>query len=367
MILSSLRLISFRNHLDSLLDTRKRKVVFLEGPNGAGKTSVLEAIHLMATGIGFRTRRDADFARFGAEGYRIDLRCDEFDAAIRHKEGSRREAFLRQAPLPKWTDLIGRIRMTVLKPDDLAIIEDGPAERRRYLDIMLSQKDRSYFDALRRWKRAAKQLHRGATRYSSSRSGSAVSASFATLVAAELPRIFESRDRCCSRLADSVKSLQEELALPGILGLEYRPAVPGKWEPGDWETAAKNCFRESRRCEAMGQPSPWGPGRDDVAVTLDGVLLRQFGSQGQKRLASLVLRLAEARFLTSDDQSPLVLVDDVLGELDRDRKNAFLGLLGGVSGQIWLADTATKYYEERFQNWAKFDIKSGTLQGAIYP
>lgn len=361
MILSSFRLASFRNHLDSRLETRGRKAVLLEGPNGAGKTSVLEAIHLLATGIGFRTRRDADLARFGSDGYRLDAVAPEFDLTLRYRADAHREAILRGAPLARWSDMIGRIWMTALRPDDLALVEGAPAERRRFLDVMLCQKERPYFDSLRRWKRAWKQRQRGDAR------DRAVAASFAALALEEMPRLFAARARTCDELDRHARMIREELALSGVLAVVYRPAIPKRCEPGDWETAAKLCLQEARRCEALGLLAPCGPGRDELDIALDGVPLRTFGSQGQKRLAALVLRLAEARFLSADDHAALVLVDDVLGELDAERKNAFLGVLSRVPGQIWLADTSTKIYEECFQNRVKFDIKSGTVQGAKYP
>ncbi len=359
MKIDRLRVLQFRNHHDTVVAAAGAPLVLLEGPNGAGKTSLLEAVHLLATGVGLKTRRDSEFVRFGADGYRVEIRfADGRDLALRYREEEGRTAFADGTELPRWTDLVGRMRLVSLDPSDLDLVAGGPAERRRFLDIMLSQDDRRYFDALRRYRRALRQV--GSLPVGRAR----VAGSFHRILEEEMPAIFAARAAAVERLGRHLSALLGEAGLPGMLRLEYRPAAPKEAPSPDWRAVAALCVSEGRKLEAAGIPNPFGPVRDEVLIVRDGVSLRRFGSQGQKRVACLLLRLAEHRFLSEGGAEALILVDDVLGELDRSVVTALLGLLKAGRGQVWIAGTDISTYEELWPNRAFFGIRSGSLQGA---
>lgn len=363
-----LSLARFRCHHSTILATEGRERVLVRGPNGSGKTSLLEAIHLLASGIGIRTRRDAEFAMFGSDGWRIAAGIEGGpELALKWTADEGRAARIDDLPLASSGQLIGRLRMTLLRPEDIRIVEGGPSDRRQFLDVMLCQRDPSYLVALRRWRRARKQ----ATAAAMGGAGSPGSRSIKPFLAAEaeaFPVIAAARARVCGELEAGINARLGLLGIPGHIGVLYRPALPkdasGYAATGDWSEAGRCVARESERVLALGQPSPFGPGRDELRFTLDGTPLRMYGSQGQKRLASLLLRLSEAELLSTSSTPALVLVDDVTGELDADRLTAFLGLLDALPGQVWVAATGTKIYEDRWQKWVRFDIKGGALQGA---
>jgi DNA replication and repair protein RecF len=359
MRITSLRLLRFRNHLETRIVPGVARAVLLRGPNGAGKTSLLEAIHLVATGIGVKTRRDQDFVRFGSDGYRIEIGLEApstLALRFRNEEGRRAEAD--GALLPRWTDLIGRLRMTLLRPDDIALIEGAPDLRRRYLDVMLCQADRSYFDALRRYRRAQRQMTRVDPR------DVRLVTPFRRLLHAEMPMIFERRARCVEELRRHLRAMAETMGLRAALDLEYAPGIPADAAGRDWKGAADRCLEEWNRLDRVAAFAPFGPGRDDLRPMMNGVPARRFGSQGQKRILALLLRLAEARFLSEvagDDA--IILMDDVLGELDEERTRALCGLLGGLAGQVWIAGTNLSTMEEFWPDRVEFDIVDGSLQG----
>lgn len=368
MRLQRLSLTRFRCHHSTILETDSRERVLVRGPNGSGKTSILESLHLLASGIGIRTRRDVEFAMFGGEGWRIAVATSAGPAlSLKWTADAGRAASIDDVTLSSSGQLIGRLRMTLLRPEDIRIVEGGPSDRRQFLDVMLCQRDAAYLAALRRWRRARKQ----ATAAAMGGLGSPGLRSIKPFLEAEAevyPVIASARARACSELEAGINARLGTLGVPGHIGLTYRPALPkdatGPASSSDWIEAGRCVARESERVLALGQPSPFGPGRDELRFTLDGTPLRVYGSQGQKRLASLLLRLTEAALLSTSTSPALVLVDDVTGELDADRLTAFLGLLDALPGQVWVAATGTKIYEDRWQNWVRFDIKGGALQGA---
>lgn len=363
MILDRLELIRFRCHRETILSTEFSPRVLVRGPNGSGKTTCLEAVHLLASGIGLRTRRDAEFAQFGERGWRVSsVPAGGPRLWLKWTVEGGREARIDETPLASSGLLIGRLRMTLLKPEDIRLIEGGPADRRQFLDVLLCQDDPGYLASLRRWRRAHKQVLAAMV------SGARSLRAFLQAACDEIPMLVSARGRACAALEAAVNARAGTMGFTGSIGVTYRPALPKMASElassGDWTGAASVVAREAERLLAVGQPSPWGPGRDEVVFTLDGVSLRTYGSQGQKRIVTLLLRLAEASVLSRADDPALVLVDDVTGELDADRFSAFLGLLDALPGQVWVAATGTKNYEERWSKWVRFDIKGGALQGA---
>lgn len=305
---------------------------------------------------------------FGNNGWKIEAQIEGGPAlALKWTLEEGREARLDALPLTSSGNLIGRLRMTLLRPEDIRILEGGPSDRRQFLDVMLCQRDPVYLAALRRWRRARKQAMAAAV----GGGGSLGLRSIKPFLEAEAdvyPIIASARERACSELEAGINRRLGILGVPGHIGFTYRPALPKNAiefaASGDWIEAGRCVVRESERVMALGQPSPFGPGRDELKICLDGMLLRVYGSQGQKRLISLLLRLTEAEILSTNEAPALVLVDDVTGELDADRFLAFLGLLDALPGQVWVATTGTKIYEGRWKKWVRFDIKGGALQGA---
>lgn len=358
MNVATLSLVQFRSHLSSSFPTNGAPLVLLSGANGSGKTSVLEALYLLAAGIGIKTRRDSELVRFDSDGYRVAAETSEgLKVALKFQPAAGRTAFVDDVALTRWGDLIGRIRATLLKPDDIGIIEGGPELRRRFVDVMLCQSERAYLDSLRRYRRAYKQKN-VPQRIS-------VSAPFEKLMAEEMPLIFAARAAACESLKASANTVLSRMGDGRHLELRYKPAVPAG-SASDWKFAAARCIEESRRLEAAGVPSVFGPGRDEIEILLDGVNLRKYGSQGQKRLVAIVLKVAEAERLSQSGSGALILVDDVLGELDAARNAALLEILSGSGKQVWIADTDVKSYEEHWPMSAKFDIKDGFVRSTNY-
>lgn len=374
-VVIGLKLNRFRNHFESQLATPAANLVLLVGGNGAGKTSVLEALHLMATGRAIRSRRDRELVKFGAQGFRVSALVEKrddsrlisrYELGVRYEKSGVRRAFVDNEPCRSWGEFVGRLTVSLLRPDDIELLEGGPEFRRRFLDIMLCQIDREYFAALGRFRRAARQRAKTV----GSRVSSALSRSFSSLMREEMPLLFSAREKAVIRLREESRPLMVAMGMRGVLELHYKPALPARCrypaESGnDWNEISRACMDEDERLLFHGSPAMFGPARDEIVIALDGVDLRKFGSQGQKRIISIVLRLAEARIMSDLGRSPVLLVDDVMGELDEERRRGFWQVVKSCNYQTWVATTHSIAASESWSERAEFGINNGEIQEVV--
>jgi DNA replication and repair protein RecF len=298
--------------------------VLIVGPNGVGKTNLLEAVHIGAQGFSPRTRSDAEVIRVGADRGRILLRGErsagvplELEVVLQ-LHGAKR-AKVNGAQLRAAEQLRSEVAALVFTPDRLAVVKGAPAVRRAYFDRTLARLAPARASLPVEYAAAVGQrnaaLRRVAAGYSSREAVSPWTQSVASLgvelVAARLETL--------ELLASGFGRHAEQLGLEGGR-LEYRG------EPPSVEALEARIERDLER-SATGL----GPHLDDVAILAGTRDLRRFGSQGEQRIAVLALLLAEAELLAERRPQPLLLLDDVLSELDRTRRQALceqLRLLG---------------------------------------
>ncbi|RMH58571.1 MAG: DNA replication and repair protein RecF [Candidatus Hydrogenedentota bacterium] len=349
----------FRNHFSSVFETGGREYIQLIGPNGAGKTSVLEALYLLSVGRGIYTRKDSELAQAGQQGYFVEITWNGMNRlGLKFEKKSGRTVFENEKIFKQWSEVLGRFRVVLFRPEDIELVVGGPRFRRQMLDILLSQKKRKYFESLKRYRRAYRQ-HLGSFSFQNGK----VQTAFEKLMAEEMPILFEERKKAIRALDKLCSLLMERCGFPGRMSLSYRPAIPKfvkEEETSQWTAAA---LEENRRLERGGTQPIFGPQRDDIEISWNDKPLREFGSRGQKRLASLFIRLATAVIHYESGVLPVLLLDDVLGELDGERLEGFLMLLKGWKWQIWVAGTDRQNLPTDWRPRRIFDIKRGTISG----
>ena len=298
------------------------------GPNGAGKTNLLEALHVGTQGFSPRTRSDAELIRFGESAARIRLEGRRGQTAVRigvalsTAEGKRAE--LDGARLPAAEQLRRETATLVFTPDRLAIVKAGPAARRAYFDRSLSRllPARSNLPA----DYAAALAQRNAALKFGDRT---TIAPWTTQLAGLGSALVETRVELLELLAGSFAESAGALGLPGArLAYEGEPPTEGELEA-----------RLERDLERGSTGA--GPHLHDVSIVSIDRDLRSFGSQGEQRTAVLALLLAEAALLTERrDDPPLLLLDDVLSELDPQRRRVLLDQVAGCGQTLITATTA---------------------------
>lgn len=298
----------------------------MTGPNGAGKTNLLEALHVGTQGFSPRARADASLVRLGAEGARIAVsgsrgsRTVETEVVLHRREG--RRARLNGTPLRTAEQLRGELATLVFTPDRLGVVKGAPAVRRAYLDRTLGRLIPARAQLPLDYAAAVGQRNAALRRVSAGLSSRDALAPWTTTIADLGEQLVATRMGTVERVGPRFSAEAE------ALGLE--DAALGYDEPAP--SLAELEARIGRDLE-LGRTGS-GPHLHDLRISARGRDLRAFGSQGEQRIAVLALVLAEAALLAEKDgAAPLVLLDDVLSELDGDRRRALAARLqdGGQS------------------------------------
>jgi DNA replication and repair protein RecF len=307
--------------------------VLVVGPNGAGKTNLLESLHVGTQGFSPRTRSDAGLIRFGAEAARVALVGDragsplEVNVVLRPREAKR--ATFNGARLQSAEELRSEVAALVFTPDRLVVVKGGPAARRAYFDRALARALPAQASAPTDYAAALAQRNASLRAFSGGFGSSEAVEPWTQRVAELGERLVEARRRVLELLEPRLATRAAELGLPQMV-LRY------DGEPVTLEALSRRLERDLDRGS-----TGLGPHLDDVAILSAGRDLRAFGSQGEQRLAVLALLLAEAE-LVSEQRGfpPLLLLDDVLSELDPERRRILAARLRSF-GQSVITTTSS--------------------------
>lgn len=352
-----LRVANFRNIEFAELDAAAPRV-FLLGANGQGKSNLLEAFGMATAGRSFRTQNMAVLPRRGCDQYVLhyEVTHEHLGATALEIQGGAkgRRVFLDGEKLLRLADFIGRFPVVALSSDDLQLLRGGPAERRRFLDLTLSATDPAYYQALR-------DFHRGLAernRLLKQGGGAAELEAFESVMARPMALIAHARAAMTERLAEVLAAHYAALAQADEgPSLDYRPG----FEAGD-EAACLEALARSRKRDGFLGSTQKGPHRDDLAMGLRVGGARDFASDGQQRALCVALRLAQAQiYRESLGVVPVLLVDDVLGELDPRREAGFWQTCP-VDMQIIVSGTERP---EAASDWRILGVRSGSLVSAV--
>ncbi len=357
MHLAHLRLRDFRNYARLDVDFSPGFHLFL-GDNAQGKTNILEAIYLMATLRSFRGVGGAQMIRHGAKGYFAGgTVVGQGDHEIKMYWSAReRKLALDGQPVKKLGDYFGTLRTVVFCTEDLQLIKGTARARRRFLDLLLAQTQPGYLPLLQRY------MHTVRARNALLKQRTADEAALESF-SAELVKLGNDIIRARRELVPKFSPLAR-LAYRRIsndaeeLRIEYQPSVKNDFAV---ELAASRARERTFRATLV------GPHRDDLQLLQNEKSAAQFGSEGQKRTLAIALKLAQAEFLAGLHGSPpILLIDDVMGELDVKRRSGFLPLLEAArktSGQVFMTCTEENWPRELGQDLHRWEVRSGALHG----
>jgi DNA replication and repair protein RecF len=354
------RLLSFRNiESASLLPSPRLNLIW--GDNGQGKTSILEALYAVATTRSFRTDKLPQVVRTGAEQALVAASVSEggFVRELSLRQGLRGREVQLDGKRPKTLSSYAvRTPVVVFHPRDLELVTGGATERRRLLDRLILYADPTGAEAARRYAEALKERQR----LLDTRGVNAAELGDFERVAAEHgARFARARFEACERLLPELRAAFSSVTPSGlVLSPSY---VAGGTQSTD-EFLAELRSRRPEDCR-RGRAS-FGPQRDELALEVDGRPARSDASQGQQRLLSLSLKLAELRCIEQTRRAhPVLLLDDVSSELDAQRTESVLSLLRASHGQIFVTTTRPELFtgssfssSER----AEFRVENGVVK-----
>ena len=365
MELSGLELKDFRNYEELSLLFDKGTNIFYGG-NAQGKTNILEAIFLGCTSRSHRSVKDRELIRFGCTEGHVKLLLDKNDIDYRidlHIKKNRSKGIaVNGVPLRRMSDLFGIANVVFFSPEDLSIIKNGPAERRRFLDTELCQIDRIYTHDLISYNRVIDQKNKLLKRICEKGKKTEEENEMLSIYNEQLGKygssIIDARDEFIKKLSVVVREKHRELT-DGLeeLVMKYEPDVKSA-------DISREILMNSEREERVGAAIT-GPHRDDICFMINGIDLRHFGSQGQQRTGALSLKLAEISLVEeTTGERPVLLLDDVLSELDRKRQDMLLSSLTGI--QVFITCTGIDdLIERRFRMDKIFFVEKGKVTDSI--
>lgn len=355
MIIKSIELKNFRNY-EQLEISFDHATNILFGDNAQGKTNILESAYVSATTKSHKGSRDKEMIRFGEEEAHIRTvvgkKERDFQIDIHLKKNRSKGIAINQVPIKKASDLFGILNIVFFSPEDLNIIKDGPTERRRFLDLELCQLDKIYLSDLTAYNKVLKQ-----------RNTLLKDMIYRPDLKDTLPiwdeqlieygkRIIRRRQEFVSELFEIVQDIHSNLSgNRELLTLKYEPNVESMFFEDE-------LFRASDRDRKLCQTSV-GPHRDDISFLLGTVDIRKFGSQGQQRTAALSLKLSEIELVKkSIGDTPVLLLDDVLSELDSNRQNYLLNSIHDIQ-TIITCTGLDEFVKNKFQIHRIFQVTDG--------
>jgi len=314
-------------------------ILSLVGPNGIGKTNLLEALYFALTGRSFRTSDRRDLIPFGGSFARSGATIRDEDGVERHLLASvsrteGRRHLLDGSPAEPATLARARPPVAVFSPDRLSLIKGPPAERRAHLDGFIAARWPTRAELRQRFGQVLAQRNALVARLASGHGAQSQLDTWDTTFAAVAADLVGARSEAVGELAAPFSEAAAELGLEGRATIEYAPRASGDAEE------IRQGLAQRREADLRLGRSSWGPHLDELKIATGGRSLRRYGSQGQQRAALLALLFAEREaLLVARRVLPLLLLDDVMSELDPERRQRLVERLG-AAGQALITAAA---------------------------
>lgn len=321
MYINSLELSHYRNYNNLSIEFDPGTTI-LYGDNAQGKTNILEAIYISGTTKSHRGTKDKDIIQFGEEEAHVRLHLTKHDVGHRidlHLRKSKNKGVAVDGQSIKRSgELFGIIHMIFFSPEDLSIIKNGPAERRRFMNLELCQLNKLYHYNYVNYNKALNQRNTLLKQISFNTSLKDTLDMWDAYLMEYGKCIIEEREKFLHDLNEIVKGIHHHLTGGKEeieIGYEKNVSI---------EEYEDTIFRK-RDMDLRYQTTQVGPHRDDICFYINGIDVRKFGSQGQQRTAALSLKMAEIELVKMQiHDTPILLLDDVMSELDSNRRNYLL-------------------------------------------
>lgn len=357
--IKSLKLKNFRNYNLLNLDFDKEANIFY-GDNAQGKTNILEAAYLSGTTKSHRGAKDKELIKFGEDEAHIESVIEKkgisYQIDLHLKKNSPKGIAVNKTPLRKASELFGVINFVFFSPEDLNIIKNGPSERRRFIDLELSQLDKVYLSNLANYNRVVNQRNHLLKEISGENRKNFID----TLEIWEL-QLVQYGNELIERRKQFVEDINETVSFVHRKLTGNKEEIRIVYEPSNGGMTLEQAVKKNRERDLRLRSTSTGPHRDDICIMADGLDIRRFGSQGQQRTAALSLKLSEIELVKKKiHDTPVLLLDDVLSELDKHRQNYLLDSIKDIQTLITCTGVED-FVNHRFSVNKVFHVQNGQV------
>lgn len=357
MKIKSLKLKNFRNYDFLEIDFDEATNIFY-GDNAQGKTNILEAVYLSGTTKSHRGTKDRDIVRFGKDESHIETIVEKnhitYQLDMHLKKNSPKGIAINKIPIRKASELFGIVNIVFFSPEDLNIIKNGPGERRRFIDLELSQLDKVYLSNLSNYNRIVNQRNHLLKNVGYQKDILQTLEIWDLQLVDYGTKIIERRKQFIQEINKIISNIHQKLT-------GGRENIQLLYEPSNGNLSLSQALEKNKERDMRIKSTSVGPHRDDISFVAGDIDIRKYGSQGQQRTAALSLKLSEIELVKqSIHDTPILLLDDVLSELDKHRQNYLLDSIHDIQTLITCTGV-DEFVNHRFSINKVFHVQNGQV------
>ncbi len=320
MYINKIKLHNFRNYEEQEIELNKN-INVIYGDNAQGKTNILESIFLCSFGKSFRTSKEKEMIRFG-QNYLIvesEYQKKDRDGKIKVNISNKKQISLNGIKIKKLSEILGNINIVIFTPEDINILKDGPANRRRFLDMMIGQLRPNYVYSLNLYLKTLEQRNNYLKQIKEENKPEEMLEIWDEKLAEYGEKVYRYREDFVNKIIKKINNIHKKITNQNEeLTLEYISNCNNK------ENYLK-ILKERRKLDIIKGFTTKGIHRDDFVIYINGKEVNIYGSQGQNRTVILSLKLAELNVIYDETgEYPILLLDDFMSELDEKRRKNFL-------------------------------------------
>ncbi len=353
MWINKIKINNFRNYSEQIIELDKNINLFY-GENAQGKTNIIEAIFLGSMGKSFRAKKDIEMINLNSEKAQIEIeyKKEDRDGKIKIELGNKKNIFHNSIKIKKLSELLGNINIVIFTPDDINILKGGPQNRRKFLDIMISQLKPNYMYHLNLYLKTIEQRNNYLRQIREENKDENLLDIWDEKLVEHAEIIFNYRNEFINKIKEKIKLIHQEITNnKEKIEIEYLSECKTKEE-------YLKLLKSRRKLDIIKGFTTKGIHRDDFVISINDNQLSVYGSQGQHRTAILSLKLSELNIVKEEiGEEPVLLLDDFMSELDKNRIKSFLDKIENTQVII----TCTEKFDVENKNILIYNVKDGKV------
>ena len=353
MWIKNIKIKNFRNYDQEEINIEKNINIFY-GKNAQGKTNIIEAIFLCSLGKSFRAKKDNEMIKLNEENAIVEIEYEKSDrdGKIKIEIGNKKNIYLNGIKIKKLSELLGNLNIVIFTPDDINILKGGPQNRRRFLDIMISQLRPNYMHILNLYLKTIEQRNKYLRQIKEEHKDENLLEIWDEKLAEYAVKIYEYRKEFIEKIIKKINIIHKNITNgEEQIKLEYITECDNKEK-------YLQLLKERRKLDIIKGFTTKGIHRDDFVIYINNKEIKIFGSQGQNRTAMLSLKLAELQVIYDEiGEYPILLLDDFMSELDRTRRKNFLENIEGTQVII----TGTEKLDIENLKYLEYNVSNGKV------
>ena len=355
MWIRKVKIKNFRNYEEQEIELEKNVNVFY-GENAQGKTNIVEAIFLCSMGKSFRAKQDKEMIKLDFQNAVIEVEFQKIDrdGKIKIQLGNKKIVYVNGIKIKKLSELLGNLNVVMFNPDDINILKSGPQNRRRFLDIMISQLKPNYMHTLSLYSKTIEQRNNYLRQIREEQKPENMLDIWDDELSGYAVIISKYRKEFMEKVRSKIKKIHSEITdNKENIEIEYLTEC-------DDREKYLNLLKQRRKLDIIKGYTTKGIHRDDFMIYINDKQLNVYGSQGQHRTAMLSLKLSEVNIVEDEiGEKPILLLDDFMSELDQKRRNHFLEKIDDTQVII----TCTDKIDIENKKILIYNVKDGKVYG----